>query len=621
MASPRAIAVLLALLGATSCWSREAPVATFAVDRISPDLALATEFLLNDAITVYFTRPVDPLSVTRDTVTVLDHEGNAVQGRLRVGGLWVTFEPKAPLTASLEDGSFRPGREYRFVIGGFPRVDCVRALDGIRLEEGVCRTFRTAAAGSNPAGLPAPLRPVANAALPFLLVSPEVDATIPIHNARFQIRLSLPVLPTSLTPDAFQVLMVRPSGGIASKPIELQLAEARLIAIDELQACIAELNLGARPVGKDGAVHDLQAGDFVFLKFTQGERSLRDYANRALQMPLSALCWSVVEGSAAVLMQWPLGDEVVLHTPDLGVPGFQLVRGAFQPLLRKEAGNGELGEFRPKEDLRLAVGEPFDRGDGVQVTSRGKAFAFRAFEIPAGVTVTVDATYSSVQILAMGRARIAGRLIIRGQAPAPVPLLGWRGDLSTIQSSAPVTLIAAGGIEIGAVDGDSRIPCVLAPDTGTGIALALVTAGPIAIHAPIPRAILARERNLGRSDLWIESCVSVQVQLTQGLPAGADCTAVGLSAFRPVPFHSYSPVFQSALVDSTSQIDWQSAPAELGRLDQPDSNPARRSAFREVVTAVPLPALAGMFLRLRLQTKVRGGDALPRVPLITLLDR
>src|SRR5262249_56075960 len=103
---------LVLVTGAMSgCWQHPNPgTRSLSVVRVSPDVGnAAAPLLLNDAITVFFSAPVDALSVTRDTVAVLDAEGNTVPGRLRVGGAWGTFEPRSPLTAALEDGSVRPG--------------------------------------------------------------------------------------------------------------------------------------------------------------------------------------------------------------------------------------------------------------------------------------------------------------------------------------------------------------------------------------------------------------------------------------------------------------------------------------------------------------------------------
>lgn len=328
------VAGLWFVLGCTmGCGTHDIPdPAPLAVARISPDLASGAPLLLNEAITVYFSQSLDPLSITRDTVSVLDAEGNSVPGRLRTGSTWVTFEPRPPLHPSLEDGSLRPGREYRLRVAGFPRIDCIRGTSGQRLAVGLQKTFRTADQSTKPSSLPAPLRPIGDGQLPFLVVGPGAEPTLPVDSPRLRLRFSLPVLPQSLTVDAFQVLLVRPASGTGSRPVELLPIDVRVASIDDLQGCTVELNLGARPQSRDGVAQALQPGDFVFVKFPSGERSVRDYGDRELQSPPASLCWTVVEGAAAVVLQWPTPDESWLSGPDLATPGFELLHGALQPL-------------------------------------------------------------------------------------------------------------------------------------------------------------------------------------------------------------------------------------------------------------------------------------------------
>src|SRR5262245_935483 len=261
---------LLLVAGTTSgCWQHPSPgTRTLSVVRVSPDIGnVAAPLLLNDAITVFFSAPVDALSVTRDTVAVLDAEGNAVPGRLRVGGTWVTFEPRAPLTMALEDGSFRPGREYRLVVAGFPRIDCVRGTDGSRLAAGVQRAFRTATRDAVPAGLPAPLRPVADPSVPFLVDIPGTG-TLPADNAPLRLRFSLPVLPASLGPDAFHVQLMRMRMS-ANRPemTELVPRDVRALGIDDFHCCTIELDLGTRQTDRGAAPVQLAPDDLVFVTF------------------------------------------------------------------------------------------------------------------------------------------------------------------------------------------------------------------------------------------------------------------------------------------------------------------------------------------------------------------
>lgn len=621
MRSPRVAGLLLVLGCAVGCGTHQSPEVTpLAVVRISPDLAGGAPLLLNEAITVYFSQAIDPLSVTRDTVSVLDSEGNAVPGRLRTGTTWVTFEPRPPLQPSLEDGSLRPARDYRLRVAGFPRIDCVRGADGQRLAAGLQRSFRTADQATKPSSLPAPLRPIGDGQLPFLVVGPGAEPTLPVDSPRLRLRFSLPVLPQSLTVDAFQVLLVRPASGAGSRPVELVPLDVRVSSIDDLQGCAVELNLGSRPPSRDGASQVLQPGDFVFVKFPPGERSLRDYADRELQSPPASLCWTVVEGAAAVVLQWPGPDENWLSGPDLATPGFEVMHGALQPLVRVEGGDGSLGVFRPTKDTRLVPGVMLDRGDGTLVVSKGNVFSFAAIDIPRGITVAVDARFAPVQLLALGRAKIAGRLVIEGQSTNAPPPLGWRGDLATICASTAVAIVAIGGIEIGGEDGEAGAAVVASP-AATGAPLALVSAGPVDVHAPIPRTILARERTIGSSASWVERCISVQVPLTHGLPTGVEVKAQGWTPFRTLPTMVQALTFHRNGSSAGVRVEWQAANPDPARQDQPDADPARMAAFREAAEGSTLATTPGSFVRLRFEARVRGGEPLPRIQSVSVLDR
>ena len=603
------------------CGTHDSPEpAPLAVARISPDLAGGAPLLLNEAITVYFSQSLDPLSITRDTVSVLDAEGNSVPGRLRTGSTWVTFEPRPPLHPSLEDGSLRPGREYRLRVAGFPRIDCIRGASGQRLAVGLQKTFRTADQSTKPSSLPAPLRPIGDGQLPFLVVGPGAEPTLPVDSPRLRLRFSLPVLPQSLTVDAFQVLLVRPASGTGSRPVELLPIDVRVASIDDLQGCTVELNLGSRPLSRDGVAQALQPGDFVFVKFPSGERSVRDYGDRELQSPPASLCWTVVEGAAAVVLQWPTPDESWLSGPDLATPGFELLHGSLQPLVRVEGGDGSLGVFRPTKDTRLVPGVMVDRGDGTLVASKGNVFPFAAIDIPKGVTVAVDARFAPVQLLALGRAKVAGRIVIEGQSTNAPPPLGWRGDLATICASTAVAIVAVGGIEIGGDEGEVGAAVVASP-AATGAPLALISAGPVDVHAPIPRTILARERTIGSSASWVERCISVQVPLTQGLPAGVEAKAQGWTSFRLLPTMVQALTFHRSGSDAGVRVEWQAANPDPARTDQPDADPARIAAFREATEGSTLALPSGSFVRLRFEARVKGGEPLPRIQSVSVLDR
>jgi hypothetical protein len=235
--------------------------------------------------------------------------------------------------------------------------------------------------------------------------------------------------------------------------------------------------------------------------------------------------------------------------------------------------------------------------------------------VPAGVTVTIDARRAPVQLLALARAQVQGRIAIEGETGQPPPPPGWIGDAATIQSSAAVSILAAGGIEIGPA------PAAIVAGGAQSVPLALVSAGPITVRGPIPFAILAAERSLGSGDSHVERCASVQVKLTPGLADGVEVEAQGLTSFRLLPPTIVTPLLRITDGDASVHVDWQSAPPQIDHPERPDPDPVRMTAFREAVDAQPLPVAPGSFLRLRLGARVRGGSPLPQVRELKLLDR
>ena len=90
--------VLAATVVAAGCWQRGGEAKPLTIDRTSPVLGDSSRpVLLNDSLTVYFSGPILPLSVTPDSVTVLDDQGHQVPGDLRLGDNWVAFVPEPPL--------------------------------------------------------------------------------------------------------------------------------------------------------------------------------------------------------------------------------------------------------------------------------------------------------------------------------------------------------------------------------------------------------------------------------------------------------------------------------------------------------------------------------------------
>lgn len=599
--------VLLALAGA-SCWRQPPKVAAFDVVRTSPALGEgATPLLLNDTVTVYFSGPLNPVSVTNDTVAVLDERGHQVPGKLRVGPNWVTFEPLPPLAADLMDGSFQPGCSYRLQIAGYPRPDALRAADGRRLENAHAYDLRTVPCEAGIARAPALLRPL-DPGLPFLLRGyppPPLLSDAP----RLQLHFTLPVLPPSVVPAAFRIERLG-----QGQPIEeIVPRSVRVLSsnLDEFPGSTVEIDLGSLPRLRGGGTgRALRAGDFVSVNVRNVPEPLRDYAGNPV-IAAEDLVWSVVRGNSLTLVQWPNEDGGVAADDPLA-PGFEAVSGALRPRVRVEAGDGSLGVFRPRADLTLRPGVPFDRGDGVEVTSRGPVFPFLAIDIPAGITVRVDARSGGAQLLSSGGIHVGGALHLDvGTVPLVVPQPGLAAQ--GLVESAPVALLAAGDVYV-----RGRVQ-VLGPLAADHTALTVACAGRILFHplGELPyNTILAVESTFASpAEPAIEGprgqVVATVATFTYGMAAGARWTARGGSPWRSLPLDRDGGVLRLLDADGGLRIAWQVAPPDPVRKGEPDLSPGRIGRHEAAGDQQRIVVNPGSFVRFLLEADLAAGQPLP----------
>lgn len=156
---------------------------------------------LNEELVFFFSRDLDPTSVTSDSLRVLDASGREVRGERRLRGDALSFLPELPCRPDLSDGGFRPGAEYSVVLGGFPRPDGLRALDGALLSASLRLRFRTASPEQgtvlflDPFAQPFPLRIRARSSNPPVLEDGRLvlearEALDPslVPRARFELR-------------------------------------------------------------------------------------------------------------------------------------------------------------------------------------------------------------------------------------------------------------------------------------------------------------------------------------------------------------------------------------------------------------------------------------------------
>lgn len=606
------VATLGGLLLAGACRQGTTQPAPLRIEHTSPALSLdAPPLLLNDSVTVYFSQPVLPLSVTSDSFTFVDEGGHRVPGTVRAGGNWVTFTPDPPLAPSLEDGSFRPGGTYQLIVAGNPRSDAVRSRDGARLGASKAFSFRAATLAESPQGLPAPLRPLGND-VPFVLRAPDLPLQIPADAPLLQLHFTQPVLPSSVRSECFEILLQRFS------PQALRLRSVRVLTsrLDEQPGCTVEIDLGSLPALADGSGSaELRPGDWVSLQLRRDRIGIVDYAGSP---PLSAppSTWSVVAGSSVALAEWPSSDEPMDDETGLSA-GFELVGGTVRPRVRLEAGDGSLGVFRPKANTVLRPGEAFDRGDGTLVLSAGSRFPFQLIDIPAGVEVTVDAP-GGAHLLAVGDIRIAGRLVLRGAGGRAAPRAAVPERLSDLLRSFPLAVVAAGdavvdgAIEAGSEDDPGAAPCLIA------------AADQLHLHGAIPaRALLAIDASTAGTRRLAGSRGLSElrpVRFTVGCAAPNQLVRATLP-WRAMPLDRDHAVLRMADPIGAFVVRWQATTPDPVWPSRPDLAHGRLSRWAPIGADSPVPVVAGSFVRLELTTTVVAGEPVPSLGGLRLCDR
>lgn len=607
------IGAVAALALAVVACSPRAEQRPFTVARTSPELGTAgVPLLLNDSVTVYFTADVLPVTLTADTVLVVDERGDRVPGSLSVGANWVAFHPVPPLTSELTDGSFRPGSTYRLLLAGSPRPDAIRARDGRRLRESVAFDLRTASLAERPMGLPAPLRPPA-ADVPFAMHAADFAQPLPAAQPRLQLHFSLPLLPSSVTPDAFEVTLL--DGGRIE---EIVPRRVRVVtwSLDALPGSSVELDLGALPARRRGGEpRPLRPGTLVNVSLRRGSTSVLDYGGRQ-PLPGSSQ-WSVVPGGSLILAEWPAPDDVMAADDGLS-PTFEARDGGIRPRVRKEAGNGQLGIFRPSTDTTLRAGAPFDRGDGTIVTSDGSDFPFLAVDVPAGVTVRLDASAGPVRLLSCGSVRVGGHVEIAA-APQPLPARRAQQPVRELIAAAPVAVLAAGEIEI-----QGRVSSH-AGSAGDNTCLLLASAGGLDLRGMVGElpfhTMLAFETGGSAIQGARGQSVVFVATFSYGLADGADFVVQGVTPWRLLPPDREAGVAE--LVDASPglEIRWQAAPRDPVRPTLPDLALGRVGRLQTVRDQEDIVASAGSFVRFALTARVRSEAPVPKVRELRIRDR
>lgn len=597
-----AVGVLsLLMAGLAGCSRSEPPALELRVLRTVPELGPACEPLhLNQAITVYFSTPLQPLSVTPATVQVLDASGNPLEGQLRLGSHWVSFVPRVPLTPELTDGAFQPGRSYRLALAGHPRPDALRGTSGQRLVASSVLEFRTVAADLPPQQMLLPPEP----ALPCILRLPDAPQALPSDDPVLRLQFTTALLPGSVRAES---LRIRRLGQTME---ELRPSSVRLVHVPGEETPGSTLEVGFAPPlrSRDGEeLRPLRAGDWLSIAVRGVASPLLDYAGQPV-LAAAESPWTVVAGSSLVLLQFPQDEEVWPGEEDL-MPGFELRGGWLRPRVRVEAGDGSLGNFRPIRDTVIRAGQPFDRGDGVQVVDRAGVLPFLAIDIRQGVRVTIEAAAGPLVLTACGGIAIAGQLVLDGP-PRPLPPLRVGEALADLLEVAPVALVTAGNLWVG---GEIQALATV-PDQHTMLLLAAAGRMQLQRELPYNSVLVIESTGIARSAPAIVGLrgqvVTTAATFRYGLPAGARLLARGVTPWRALPPDRDSGELRLLGADRSLRVAWQSAHADAVRRQEPDLRAGQVGRWQPAADRDLLQPGVGSWLRFAVEVDLQG----PLVP-------
>ncbi len=591
--TPARLALVLAVAATLGACARETRWLEVArVEPAAPSAGAPAVLFLNQEITVHFTEPLDAASVSPESFRVVDERGHAVPGDLEIGRRSVRFRPVPPVAADLADGSFRPGGRYHLELPGMPTIYAIRSSSGHTLSRGITRAFAVPDA-PGALGLPTLFLPVDAGVEPLMLdLTAGMPLRMPADAPVLDLHFTRPLLPSSVTPDAFHFLRVvsgRDEPEVLT-PERVSIVPRKLPYTRHF-GCSVQVELGA----DDGLV----AGDLVYLVFADPEHGLRDYRDRPLTPPDVPLQVRVDPGDRPVVGDLDVADLDIRATGRVPL-GFEVRDGRIRPRARVEAGTGRLGWLRPEADTTITVGAPFafPSGDDGPVPAE---IELLGLDVPAGVVLRIVADHPVV-LRVVGAVRIAGTLVLdTPRVPVPWPA-GTLVDPPQLVRAAGVALVTAGPVEVA-----GRV--VPARPEQEGSPWTVISAGGVTARGRLPRdSVLALEAD-ARFDGLAEGAVLLHTTMTPGLPRGVELEAEAWTAWLPLPA-PHADNLDVRVVDPRGDLQLQVFLA-------PAAAVASGAAFDDLpLVAVPvqLPlttevaAPPGVMLRLEMTATVRGPE-------------
>lgn len=614
---------LLMMLLVASCSRTNAKPEEFAVVRDSLSSQGGVEagptrsVFLNEEIRIGFDGPVDPLSVTPDTVRVRDlGDGQLVRGRLSVSVRALTFAPLPPCSPNCDDGSFKPGRSYRIEVVGFPSTNGVRSNTGRLLRRSFTREFTTVLASREPS----PFLPVGvgdprceRFELTFFEPVAAEVGTLRLH-------FNVPPHPATVTAAAFH--LQRLNSGVEA----VEIRAARVLPPSDQVAgngefgrvspsfpgCIVELQVAGRLVpGRD-----------LYLGLEHGSTGLRDYAGRPVldfagdreRLPIVAV--PVQPGDRLRVFEVGFRERMEFVTANPNALGFVAGDGTARPSCRNEAGSGRLGVLRPTRDLVIAAGVPFDRGDGTLVTCDSPSFEFHAIDIPVGVTVVLRASRPT-QLRARDSIRIAGSLVLdRTPLGTRACMDGEPMSAQELVEGSGVALIAGGDVTVsGSVVRDAG------PGDRTGAPFAVLCGGRARLFGRIPAGCVLAPENLVLEGAAALAKI-VRAPLTRAAPPGAATVAEAWTPWLPLPRGRTraDEVRIEGLVGKLA-VAVQLAPPNPLDASRPVEDESCMTQPLPLPLTVPLEWTPGSHVRFLLRAELAPGQPLPEIAGIAFLSR